>query len=88
MFGNPFQPTPVIEPRWLAWSNGRVAYLAQVAYEERTLPERTLSANDLGVLVDALEEAGCMNRRILEALRDPGPKFRGFWVLDALLQKE
>jgi hypothetical protein len=42
----------------------------------------------LGVLSDALEEAGCDKEDILNHLRGPGPHVRGCWALDLLLGKE
>jgi hypothetical protein len=40
------------------------------------------------VLSDALEEAGCSDAEILGHLRGPGPHILGCWVLDLLLGKE
>jgi len=39
------------------------------------------------VLSDALEEAGCNDNYILKALRSGENYFRGFWVLDLILNK-
>jgi hypothetical protein len=39
----------------------------------------------LALVADALEEAGCDQPAILEALRSPGAKYRGFWALDLIL---
>ncbi|MFO0850446.1 MAG: hypothetical protein U0871_18075 [Gemmataceae bacterium] len=41
----------------------------------------------LPVLADALEEAGCDDRRVLDHCRGPGPHVRGCWVVDGLLGK-
>jgi hypothetical protein len=43
---------------------------------------------DLPILVDALEEAGCANVDILGHCRGPGPHARGCWVVDLILGKE
>jgi hypothetical protein len=37
------------------------------------------------VLADALEEAGCQLRDVLDHLREPGGHWRGCWVVDWLL---
>jgi hypothetical protein len=42
----------------------------------------------LPILADALEEAGCTDRMILEHCRQPGVHVRGCWVLDLLLGYE
>src|SRR4051812_13355150 len=59
LFGNPFRAQPSIDPRWLAWNNGVILNLTQTLYAERSLPEGTLDRTRLGILADALEEAGC-----------------------------
>jgi hypothetical protein len=43
---------------------------------------------DLPILADALEEAGCTHTGILSHLRGPGPHARGCHVVDLLLQRE
>jgi hypothetical protein len=85
LFGPPpFRPVP-IHPAWLTWDGGAVARLAQAAYDERALPAGTLDNARLGVLADALEEAGCADADLLGHLRSPGPHYRGCWAVDALL---
>jgi hypothetical protein len=54
--------------------------LAQGIYEERAF-------DDLPVLADALEEAGCDQPDLLAHLRGPGPHVRGCWAVDLLLGK-
>jgi hypothetical protein len=71
--GNPFRATP---PKKAAWGR-TVAVIASAIYEERTF-------NELPVLSDALEEAGCDNADILGHLRGPGPHVRGCWALDLI----
>jgi hypothetical protein len=77
------------DPDWLAWNGGMVAKLAQAIYEERSLPEGTLDRGRLAGLADALEEAGCVNERILSHLRQQkAVHVRGCWVIDLLLNKD
>jgi hypothetical protein len=42
---------------------------------------------DLPILADALEEAGCTDPAILTHLRGPGPHVRGCWPVDMVLAK-
>ncbi len=79
-FGNPFRPAPAIDPSWLAWNGRLVSRLAHDAYDRRRFEE-------LPVLADALEEAGCDEADLLGHLRGPGPHARGCWALDLLLGK-
>src|SRR5262249_36808975 len=65
IFGNPFRPAAV-EPAWLRWNGGTVAQMARSIYEERRFEE-------MPVLADALEEAGCTDAAILDHCRKPGP---------------
>jgi hypothetical protein len=81
VLGNPFQ-TPSLQAAWLT---STVTSLAQSAYQERILPEGLLDPNRLGVLADALEDAGCLERNVLGHLRSPGPHVRGCWPLDLVL---
>jgi hypothetical protein len=74
---NPFHPFAVA-PAWLTWNRGTVPNLARALYEERAF-ER------LPVLADALEDAGCADRTLLDHLRGPGPHVRGCWAVDLLL---
>jgi hypothetical protein len=69
-----------IHPDWLAWNGGTVPALARaIAAEE--------AYSRLGILADALEDAGCNDAGILGHCRGPGPHIRGCWVLDALSGK-
>jgi hypothetical protein len=74
-----------VDRSWLRWNGGAVVKLAQAAYQERELPSGHLDRARLGVLADALEEAGCTDADLLDHLRGPGPHVRGCYVLDALL---
>jgi hypothetical protein len=69
----------------LAWNGGTVSHLAQVAYNERILPSGHLDPARLAILADALEEAGCTERAIIDHLRDPGVHVRGCFVVDLVL---
>jgi hypothetical protein len=86
LFGNPFR-TLIVDQTWLTWNNGNVQKLARAAYEERELPLGTLDTTRLGILADALEEAGCDDEHLLAHLRGPCPHARGCFVVDALLGK-
>ena len=77
VFGNPFRPAGLDA----AWRTANVVNLAKVIYDERRF-------DDLPVLADALEEAGCDNTDLLSHLRGPGPHARGCWALDLILDKE
>ena len=52
--------------------------LARAVYDERAFDR-------LPVLADALEEAGCRDREILDHCRSGAEHVLGCWVLDALL---
>jgi hypothetical protein len=78
VFGNPFRPAS-IDP---LWRTPDVIALADSAYQCRRLPIGTLDRAHLGILADALEEAGCTEPAILEHLRGPGRHVRGCWALD------
>jgi hypothetical protein len=82
--GNPFR-TVALEPAWLAANDGAAARMARAIYDERALPEGTLDETRLGILADALEDAGCADPDIVSHLRAPGPHTRGCWVVDLLL---
>jgi hypothetical protein len=77
IFGNPFQPV-ALDP---AWSTPAVVQLARSLYEERRF-------EDVPVLADALEEAGCQDAAVLGHCRGPRPHVQGCWVLDMMLGKE
>jgi hypothetical protein len=81
IFGNPFRPRPTIDPAWLRWNDGTVVRMARGVYEDGRF-------GDLPILHDALLDAGCDNRDILDHCKGPGPHVRGCWVLDLLLGKE
>jgi len=76
-----FGPLPfravAVEP---GWKMPAVVALAGSAHEERRF-------EDLPILGDALEEAGCTDADILNHCRLPGVHVRGCWLVDALLGK-
>jgi hypothetical protein len=86
-----FGPLPFdevqIEPAWLTWNDGTLVRLAEAAYEQRHLPDGTLDPGLLGVLADALEEAGCTSSEVVQHLRGPGPHVRGCFAVDLVLGK-
>jgi hypothetical protein len=77
--GNPFRRVS-IDPAWLVWNDGSVAKMAQSIYEDRLF-------EDMPILADALEQAGCDNADLLDHCRAPGVHMRGCWLLDLLLAK-
>jgi hypothetical protein len=77
IFGNPFHPVAV-DPAWSTWNCGTVVKLAQSIYDDRAFEQ-------LPILADALEEAGCQDQSMLEHLRSPVPHVRGCWPLDLIL---
>jgi hypothetical protein len=84
IFVNPFRPIALDR----AWLTATVTLLAQVAYDERLLPSGHLDPTRLAVLADALEEAGCTEKGIVDHFHSSGPHVRGCWPLDLILAKE
>lgn len=84
-----FGPLPIgsipLLPSVRAWNDGFIKKLATAIYEERTLPAGTLDGVRLGVLADALEDAGVTDPAVLAHLREHGLHVRGCWVVDMLL---
>jgi hypothetical protein len=77
VFGNPFRPAAL-------GAAGRAPLplaMARTIYDERHFEE-------LPVLADAMEDAGCASADALAHLRAPGPHVRGCWVIDLLLDKQ
>ena len=80
IFGNPFRPAE-LRREWLRNEGAAVAPLAEsIAAEQRY--------EDMPILGDALEDAGCTDAGILAHLRGPGPHARGCWPLDLILSKD
>jgi hypothetical protein len=84
IFGNPFRPL-AFEAAWRAWNGGTIPALAQTIYDNRDLPSGHLDAGRLGILADALEDAGCADPATLGHLRSQGPHVRGCFVVDSCL---
>ncbi len=77
IFGNPFRSC-ALDPRWLT---PPVVNLASTVYDERRFDE-------LPILADALEEAGCTAEEILTHCRTSEKHVCGCWVLDQMLGRE
>jgi hypothetical protein len=75
--GNPFRPVR-FDPAWLNWNDGTVGRVARAIAAEGAFEQ-------LPVLADALEEAGCGDPALLGHLRGPGPHVRGCWALRLVL---
>jgi hypothetical protein len=73
------QCLPALDPSWLAWNDGTVAKLARTIRAERAF-------DLLPVLGDALEEAGCTGRDVLDHCRLHGDHSSNCWVIDWLLR--
>jgi hypothetical protein len=72
-------PTPFLPPALdHAWLTGTVTSLAQGMLESGDL-------SAMPILADALEDAGCSNREVLDHCRSPGLHLAGCWILDLLL---
>jgi hypothetical protein len=77
LFGDVFCPVR-IDASWLTWNSGTVVRLARSIYEERRW-------EDMPILGDVLEEAGCTEVDLLTHCQGHGPHARGCAVVDALL---
>ena len=75
----PLQPIR-FRASWRTWSSGVCLEIARRIYKERAFDQ-------LPILADALEEAGCDDADILGHCRAGGEYVRGCWVIDALLGK-
>jgi hypothetical protein len=77
--GYPWGP-PKAQRAWLKWNEQTVVKMARTIYDEHRFEE-------LPILADALEEAGCGDRLLLGHCRLEGPHVRGCWVVDLLLAR-
>src|SRR4029077_11962629 len=68
IFGNPFRPVAFAP----AWRTAMSTSLAEGIYTDRAFDR-------LPILADALEDAGCDNRDILNHCRRGGEHVRGCW---------
>src|SRR5262249_2852851 len=64
-----------IDPGWLSWKNGTVTKLAASILGERRW-------QDLPLLADALQKAGCGDEEILSHCRQAGDHADRCWVID------
>jgi hypothetical protein len=80
IFGDPFHPVR-LQRVWLAANDRAVVKLAQGIYAERAFDR-------MPILGDALEDAGCSHRVILEHCRSAMEHVRGCWLVDAILGRE
>jgi hypothetical protein len=76
VFGNPFQRIRTSR-RWLTPT---VKQLSEQIYEGS-------SFDQLRMLADTLEQAGCTEAEILSHCRSEGPHVKGCWAIDVLLGK-
>jgi len=76
VIGNPFRPA-VPRPEWLRWNHGVIPAMARSIYVERAWEQ-------MHILGDALEEAGCTETLWLDHCRSGKKHVRGCWLLDAL----
>jgi hypothetical protein len=76
----PSRPPAALDPAVLAYNGGAACRLAEAIYTARRF-------EDLPVLADRLEEAGCTDAALLGHLRGPGPHVLGCHGLDAVLGK-
>jgi hypothetical protein len=70
-----------IDPGWLKWNDAFIPKFAQSIYEERRF-------EDMPILGDALEDAGCDHDDVLNHCRHPVTHVRGCWLLDLVLRKQ
>jgi hypothetical protein len=87
LLGKPFHPLS-LDPAWATWNDGIIPHLACAIYNQRRLPRGTLERDRFAVLADALEDAGCTDRSLLDHCREPAEHFRGCWLVDLLLGKQ
>jgi serine/threonine protein kinase len=69
------------DPNWLTWNDGCVARIARTIDDEGRF-------EDLPILADALEDAGCTDATVLDHCRKPGEHVRGCFVLSMLAARQ
>lgn len=77
IFANPFKAIR-LEPEWLTWNYSAVFRIAETIAREGCF-------EDVAILGDALEDAGCDDPTILDHCRGSGPHVEGCWLLDFIL---
>ena len=80
IFGNPFRPITV-PPAWLEWNDRIAPKMGKTIYDERAWEQ-------MPMLADALEHAGCSDADFLSHCRQPRPHVRGCWVVDLVLGRK
>ena len=78
--GNPFADIQ-LDRALLTWRDGTIPNLARACYDSKDF-------SMIGILGDALEEAGCNEPTILEHTRVEQTHFRGCWMIDMILGKK
>jgi hypothetical protein len=81
IIGNRSRPPRALDPAVLAWHDGTVVRLARAMYEARDF-------SSMGLLADALLDAGCADEALLAHCRAGGEHIRGCWAVDLLLGKQ
>lgn len=76
ILGNPLQPPPATS----VWQSATVTKIASSIYEQE-------SFDDMPILADALEDAGCTDAFVLGHCRQREGHVLGCWVLDQILGK-
>ncbi len=77
VIGNPF--VAPLDPALLSWKDATLPKLANKIYQNQAFDQ-------LPILADALEEAGCHEPTILEHCRDPHSQHvRGCWIVEMIL---
>jgi hypothetical protein len=79
LFGDRGHAVPV-NPAVLAWNDGTVVRLARAMYEAGDF-------RNMGLLADALLDAGCADEELLAHCRNGGGHVRGCFAVDAILGK-
>lgn len=64
----------------LSWNDSCITKMAKCIYEDKAFDQ-------LPILADALEDAGCDSAELLHHLRIKSQHVRGCWALDCVLQK-
>jgi hypothetical protein len=77
VFGNPFH-TPALPVYWREWNQATIPRLARDIHERHRY-------DDLPILADALEEAGCTDEALLRHCRDGRLHVPGCWVAELLV---
>lgn len=80
IFFNPFRQL-VFDESWMSWNDGLIKRMAHTIYDEQRYDE-------LSVLGDALEEAGCEESLILNHCRQVDEHIRGCWLIDFLTGRD